>query len=352
MHSTSPTDRRTLAQEGFPIVRDLMRPRPLVYWSDYLFCTALGWASFLLAGSSRLGLGVRALSFVVAACCLYRSVLFIHEIVHLKKDDLPFFRTCWNWLTGFPLLVPAYFYDTVHLMHHRKNRYGTTQDGEYLPFATKGRGFILIFLAGNLFFPLVLVFRHLILTPLSAISPSIRRWTWAHLSSLEIDFSYVRPEPSAGRMPFVEQALPFAVAAAFALAVATGILSAWWLWQWFAMAGFVLILNAVRTLVAHRYRHSGDEPIDAEEQFLDSIDIPGNPFTAIWAPVGLRYHATHHLFPGIPYHHLRLAHERLEAGLSENAALYRRATRGSLWIAFRELWGTAGKARVLRVAEA
>jgi len=31
-----------------------------------------------------------------------------------------------------------------------------------------------------------------------------------------------------------------------------------------------------------------------------------------WAPVGLRYHALHHYFPGIPYHNLGFAYQRLD----------------------------------------
>ena len=31
----------------------------------------------------------------------------------------------------------------------------------------------------------------------------------------------------------------------------------------------------------------------------------------MWAPVGLRYHALHHLFPTLPYHNLKAAHEYL-----------------------------------------
>ena len=36
---------------------------------------------------------------------------------------------------------------------------------------------------------------------------------------------------------------------------------------------------------------------------------------ALWAPVGLRYHALHHLLPSTPYHSLAEAHRRLHAHL-------------------------------------
>jgi fatty acid desaturase len=47
-------------------------------------------------------------------------------------------------------------------------------------------------------------------------------------------------------------------------------------------------------------------------QFLDSVNVPPPGLAAeIWAPVGLRYHALHHLMPSMPYHDLPEAHRRL-----------------------------------------
>jgi fatty acid desaturase len=47
-------------------------------------------------------------------------------------------------------------------------------------------------------------------------------------------------------------------------------------------------------------------------QYLDSVNVPP-PATLpeLWAPVGLRYHALHHLLPSIPYHELGKAHRKL-----------------------------------------
>ena len=51
-------------------------------------------------------------------------------------------------------------------------------------------------------------------------------------------------------------------------------------------------------------------------QFLDSVNVPPpGPIAELWAPVGLRYHALHHLLPSLPYHALPEAHRRLDAAL-------------------------------------
>ena len=64
-------------------------------------------------------------------------------------------------------------------------------------------------------------------------------------------------------------------------------------------------------MVAHLWENDG-EPMSVTAQFLDSVNVPP-PATlpALCAPVGLRYHALHHLLPGVPYHNLGEAHRRL-----------------------------------------
>jgi fatty acid desaturase len=44
----------------------------------------------------------------------------------------------------------------------------------------------------------------------------------------------------------------------------------------------------------------------------------------------MRYHAAHHLFPSMPYHNIRIAHERLMKGLPAGSP-YRATVESSIW---------------------
>jgi fatty acid desaturase len=63
----------------------------------------------------------------------------------------------------------------------------------------------------------------------------------------------------------------------------------------------------------------------------------------LWAPVGLRYHALHHLLPRVPYHNLAEAHRRLVAA-SPEAGLYRSVEAAELGPAFKALFGRIRRA--------
>lgn len=314
-------------------VRDLMLPKAFVYWADFLFHTALGWGAFAFALSfAAFSLPQIALG-VVSALALYRALIFIHELAHRRESVFEPFRLVWNLLCGFPLLIPSFTYHGVHNDHHTRNIYGLAADGEYLDFALLGRGAIIRYPFLSFVIPLVFAFRFLVLAPLSLLHPAIRRLVWKHLSSLAIDMRY-RRRPASDRdrrLWNLYEAITFLYGAGAIALVATGVLPIAFLGLWYAVTVMIGWLNSLRTLAAHRYRNPDDHVMGLEEQYLDSIDIPGHRFwTALWAPVGLRYHATHHLFPSLPYHALGEAHRRLASRL-EDGDVYRAATRNSLW---------------------
>ena len=68
----------------------------------------------------------------------------------------------------------------------------------------------------------------------------------------------------------------------------------------------------------HRYR-SNDSEVNFSGQILDSVNVEGRSVaTLLSCPVGLRFHALHHLlFPTLPYHALGEAHRRLLGGLPD-----------------------------------
>ena len=77
------------------------------------------------------------------------------------------------------------------------------------------------------------------------------------------------------------------------------------------------------------------------QQMEDSINITGqNWLTVVLFPVGLRYHALHHLFPSLPYHNLGKAHRRLSELLPRDAP-YHATGRASFFAAVAELWRAA-----------
>jgi fatty acid desaturase len=161
------------------------------------------------------------------------------------------------------------------------------------------------------------------------------------LSTLVINSNYVRPMPEGDQ---IRRWNAQEAGTAVYVWAAVGSVFAGWIpieaiAQLCIVIGGVLTVNQVRTLIAHGYENDG-EPMDAEAQLLDSINLRGWPvLTALIAPVGLRYHALHHHLPFIPYHSLGLVHRRLLAELPQNAPY--RATLRDCVGTLRGLWRNA-----------
>lgn len=329
-------------EEARRLVKDLMTPTPRIYWLDFLFSISLAWAAFTLAVLSPYFSPMWWAGYIVSSLMLYRSVLFTHELAHFKKGTFKFFRLIWNILCGGLLLVPSFTYNGVHNDHHKRDVYGTKDDGEYMPFGVQNPLHIIGYMCLIFFLPFLFILRFLILAPISLLVPPLGRLTWQRLSSLTIDLSYRRSLDQRSKLKTwrLQELLAVIYCWSAVLLVLDGILPAKVLVMWYLTSVFMFLLNSLRTLSAHAYTNPGDQKMSVSEQFLDSVDVPGNFLTALWAPVGLRYHATHHLFPNMPYHNLAIAHKRLKDDLSDNSQ-YLSASRSSLASALSHLWRDA-----------
>jgi fatty acid desaturase len=95
------------------------------------------------------------------------------------------------------------------------------------------------------------------------------------------------------------------------------------------------VVNQLRTLVAHLWENES-EPMTVTGQFLDSVNVPPpDIFSPLWAPVGLRYHALHHLLPSMPYHSYGEAHRRLVAALGLDSTYSKASHSGLIVLVFR-----------------
>lgn len=327
-------------REAHHLVRDLMTPNPWIYWSDFLFHVTLGWAAFFTALFSPFFSFWQLGGFVVAVLALYRSAIFVHELAHLKKGTFQNFRLVWNITCGIPFMIPSFTYDGVHNDHHKPDVYGTSADGEYLPFATRRPAEMVFYVLLSFLIPVVLAIRFVLLTPLCYLIPPLRRIVWERASSLTIDPAYrraqdaIRNDHNWRRQEMAACLFGTSVIALVMLKVFPVSL----LVLWYLIVVTIFILNSLRTLAAHAYRNPGDRKMTLAEQYLDSINISGNfLITPLWAPVGLRYHATHHLFMSMPYHNLGKAQRRLVNGLKDNSQ-YIKTLRSGLWDALTHIW--------------
>jgi fatty acid desaturase len=280
-------------------------PRPAIYWTDLLLCAAVAWSGIVVAGVAH---GWASwLGMLFGSLALYRGIVFVHELSHQPPSLLPGFNLAWHLLFGWPCGLPAVVYIGMHRDHHAPSRYGGEQDPEYLPLAGKPWAIAGSVLIGALL-PLALVLRFALLTPASWAVPGLRRWLEVRASSLVLNTAY-RRTLSVGERAALRRSegaiLLCWIVAGCAIAAFPGFAGpALALVLALAVAAF---LNGLRVLAAHAYR-APERPVNATAQAGDAVDIPGAWWTALWAPVGLRFHALHHLRPGVPYHALAELH--------------------------------------------
>ena len=316
-------DDRAMLRAAADLTRDLNVPNRSIYWIDLIGSAGLGYAA--LAGAIGFGGWLAMAAALVSVLALYRAGSMIHEITHIKHAALPGFRLGWNLLAGIPLMVPSFMYEGVHNLHHARTRYGTSEDPEYLPLALMKPWTLPVFLVVSLLAPVALIVRFAVLAPLSALFPALRTMVVTRYSSLSINPAFRRRLPDGKELRawhWLEVATSV-WAIGLLTAVATGILPLRAFLIFLGIASGVAVINQVRTLVAHLWENEG-EAVSVTAQYLDTVNVPPPALLPVlWAPVGLRYHALHHLLPGVPYHNLAEAHRRLGKALTPDSPYHR-----------------------------
>ena len=329
-------DDKALLRAVAELTRDLGTANPRIFWSDFLFSSFLGYAALAVAILAA-PLWLKLVAAAISILALYRAGGFIHEVTHMKHSTVPGFRFGFNAVIGVPLLVPSYMYEGIHNLHHARTRYGTDQDPEYLPLALMKPWTLPVFILVSILAPFALLFRNAVLAPLSLFIPPLRKLVVERYSGLVINPAFRRrPAEGEARRNWIWQETAASIwSIALLTGVFTGIIPLNAFLIFLAIVSAVAVLNQIRTLVAHLWENDG-EPLSVTAQFLDSVNVPPpGLLPALWAPVGLRYHALHHLLPSVPYHALGEAHRRLSAELAPDSAYHSASYKGLPGLAYR-----------------
>ena len=323
-----------LLRETHALLRDLLEARPRRYWMDFLLTSLIAYAAFVVYVRAEAASMVQGLALVIGALAMYRAAVFIHEIVHRPANAFRAFTFVWNAMCGVPLWMPSFLYGD-HRGHHAGPSYGTRADPEYIlvrwPGPVRAAGLVALAFV----YPLLGFLRFLLLTPVALLARPLDRLVWTHASSLyNMNEAYRRPYDAQARS--ASRWLQEVAAAAWAWLVVALVATHRMSWSTVGKTYVVLmvwmLLNQVRTLVAHRYSNRGGLPVSHGVQVADTNTFARGPWAALWAPLGMRYHALHHLLPALPYHAMSEAHRRLIDRLPPGSP-YRATVQRSLWSA-------------------
>lgn len=319
------------------LVADLMVRRPALYWIDLALSAGAAWGLAALYFRVPAFSAPQLLALPAAGVMFFRAGTFMHEIAHFGSGQMRGFVRFWNLVIGMPLLMPSVTYNN-HLEHHSTRHFGTPADGEYLPLAASPLRELLKYLLQAPLLPLLAALRFGLLAPLSWAWPRLREWLLAAASSGVINPHYCRRYRAGERSELLRMELAcFAYLALIAVLLLRGSIASADLLKAYVLMAWALSLNWVRTLAAHRHDNDG-RVLSRSRQFADSIHLAGRPWlAALMFPVGLRYHALHHLFPSLPYHNLGAAHRRLLRSLPADPP-YHAVSRDSFFAVVAQVW--------------
>jgi fatty acid desaturase len=314
------------------LIRELKKeygkPIAWIYWLDFVISYSILIGGIIL--SIKLSGFLSVLFFIVSAIAGFRVSIFVHEINHSGKQ-IKGFEIAYNLLFGYLFKIPSYVFSD-HKYHHNIKTFGSKSDPKYDDFSNQKLSNLFQIFPSSILQVVRLNFRFLfvpIFFPFLSIEK--RKKVYSQQTSHSINPHYVRAEPRADQISTLYlhdlatclygwsilvlctmQILPWSL-----VLILAGVLSAIW------------TLDFVHLLTAHRY-DGFSKAGNLQAQADDSITIVGSWITEIWNPVGLRYHALHHLQEDLPYHSLGKIHQILVNKLpSDN--FYQKSIERSAW---------------------
>src|SRR5262249_36653701 len=156
--------------------------------------------------------------------------------------------------------------------------------------------------------------------------PSLRAGLLRRASSITTNPHYEPTplSPRARRQAGIAEALSFAWVASAAAMFAVGLLPTQAVLVAWAALSIAAAITDLRGEILHRFNDEGSFGTLAR-QVRDSINVPHTGLlSALVLPVGIGYHALHHLDMVLPYHAMPEAHERIMKAFP--GSLYHRAT--------------------------
>lgn len=331
-------------RQASDIVSDLQRRSAAIYWTDFLLSVGAAWALAIYWFITPITQPLSWVALLASAILFFRAGTFIHEIVHFRAGELRWFARAWNLAMGIPLLMPWIIYRN-HVEHHSVRYFGTPDDGEYLPLAAAPPHETIKYVLQTPVLPILTFLRFSIVGPVSWFHRGLREWVLT-AASAGVSNPYFRKRfpKSDERHLIIVEVLCLAWLVLLAVLLAKGVILWTHVLKAYGVVALTLGLNWVRNLAAHTYSNRG-ERMTLAEQFGDSINITGQTWlTVLMFPVGLRYHALHHLMPSLPYHNLGKAHKRLSERLPPNCP-YHLTSHHSYFSAVAKLWRGARQTR-------
>lgn len=294
-------------------------PSPAIYFRDYMMSMAVFLPSFVWGVQAQWPLAVVA--WALAAAFLARLGIFGHEISHRPNDRrMRVFYWVWHLTVGAMILVPVARFVGPHKTHHTTGIFRTKDDPQYLLVRSNGKLAAFVLLGLPLVTPFYTLFQAIIASIGGIrLEEALDRFTWRVFK-----FSVSTPLPEH-RKPEVAWLSRYylCVFAAFAYFVPQG------LPFYYAVLVGAWLIVVLRIPLEHELERHADSS-DSEDQMRDSFTVE-TPLALLIQPIGFRYHTAHHMYPGVPYHHLPAVHAHLKAtvpGYADSVVPYWTAIRG------------------------